>query len=112
MRQAELNLLPASAGFLFGLLFDPEDGADMLLQNVRLSELHTVTYKKTVCTLFFSFLVEMLVIFYACYSSPCQHDLSTVLFYNICCLQNYSSVTNSLLDSQSESMLCPHEMYL
>jgi hypothetical protein len=27
-----LSLLPASAGFLFGLLFDSEDGGDMLLR--------------------------------------------------------------------------------
>jgi hypothetical protein len=30
-------LPPASAGFLFGLLFDPEDGSHMFLLNVRFS---------------------------------------------------------------------------
>jgi hypothetical protein len=30
-------LLPASGGFLFGLLFKPKDGGDMFLQNVGLS---------------------------------------------------------------------------
>jgi hypothetical protein len=32
-----LCLPPASIGFFFGLLLDPEDGSDMFLQNVYLS---------------------------------------------------------------------------
>jgi hypothetical protein len=34
---SELSLLPVFVGFLFGLLFDPEDGSDKFLQNVELS---------------------------------------------------------------------------
>jgi hypothetical protein len=30
------SLLPASAGLLLGILLDPEDGSDMLLQNIKL----------------------------------------------------------------------------
>jgi hypothetical protein len=30
-------MLPASAGFLLGLVFNPEDGNDIFLKNVRLS---------------------------------------------------------------------------
>jgi hypothetical protein len=37
-QQAELCLLPASAGLLLGLLFNPEDGSDAFLQNVGLSQ--------------------------------------------------------------------------
>jgi hypothetical protein len=44
----QLRLSSASAGFLFGLLFDPEDGCDRFLRNVGLSELHGVTSQKTV----------------------------------------------------------------
>jgi hypothetical protein len=33
-KQAELSLLPATAGFLLGSLFDPEDRGNMFLQNV------------------------------------------------------------------------------
>jgi hypothetical protein len=32
--QAELSVLLVSAGVLLGFLFDPEDGADIFLQNV------------------------------------------------------------------------------
>jgi hypothetical protein len=32
-----LSLFPASAGFLFGLLFDREDGSEILLRNAGLS---------------------------------------------------------------------------
>jgi hypothetical protein len=32
---------------LLGVLFDPEDGNDMLLRNARPSELHSVTTEKT-----------------------------------------------------------------
>jgi hypothetical protein len=35
-------LPPASAGFLFGLLFNPEDGEDRFLQNMRHSQNHVV----------------------------------------------------------------------
>jgi hypothetical protein len=35
-------LPPASAGFLLGLLFDPEDGGDMFFQNVGLYQNYTV----------------------------------------------------------------------
>jgi hypothetical protein len=35
--QRELSLLPASAGFLLDLLFDSEEGNDILLWNARLS---------------------------------------------------------------------------
>jgi hypothetical protein len=30
-------MLPAVAGFFLGLLFSPEDGSNMFLQNVKLS---------------------------------------------------------------------------
>lgn len=33
---ATLSLLPASADFLLGLLFDPKDGCDMFLQSIGL----------------------------------------------------------------------------
>jgi hypothetical protein len=36
-RVEELSLPPASSGFLLSLLFDPEDGGNRFLQNVRLS---------------------------------------------------------------------------
>jgi hypothetical protein len=39
-------MLP-SVGFLLGLLFSPEDGGDMLLQNVKtLCKLHSITTQK------------------------------------------------------------------
>jgi hypothetical protein len=34
---SKLSLLPASAGFLFEVLFNPDDGGDPFLKNVRLS---------------------------------------------------------------------------
>jgi hypothetical protein len=33
----QLSLLPASAGFLLSLIFDPKDGGEIFLLNVRLS---------------------------------------------------------------------------
>jgi hypothetical protein len=40
--QAHLSCSPASAGFLFNLLFDPEDGGDMFLRNFGLCPKYTV----------------------------------------------------------------------
>jgi hypothetical protein len=37
-----LSLLLASAGLLLGLIFNPEDAGDMLLQNVWLSNYMTL----------------------------------------------------------------------
>jgi hypothetical protein len=39
---AYFSLGPISAGFSFGLLFDPEDGGDMDLRNIGLSLKYTV----------------------------------------------------------------------
>jgi hypothetical protein len=36
-----LSLPPATVGFLFGLLFDPEDGDDMFLRNFPISPNYT-----------------------------------------------------------------------
>jgi hypothetical protein len=44
----QLSLLPASAGFLLGLLFIPRDEGNTLLQNTGLSELHGIASQKTV----------------------------------------------------------------
>jgi hypothetical protein len=38
---SKLSLLPASAGFLLGLLFDPEDGGNVLLRNMVFSPNYT-----------------------------------------------------------------------
>jgi hypothetical protein len=42
----EENLASASAGLLLGLLFEPEDGSDMLLSKVRLFLNYTVTLRR------------------------------------------------------------------
>jgi hypothetical protein len=43
-----LNLPSASVGFLLGLLFDPEDGGDVLLKRQALFETHGVETQNTV----------------------------------------------------------------
>jgi hypothetical protein len=50
-RNAQLSLLPASAGFLLSLLFDSEDGSDMFLRNVGLSPDYTALQPIAVRTL-------------------------------------------------------------
>jgi hypothetical protein len=45
------DLPPVSAGFLLGLLFYPENGANMSLKHQDLSELHSITAKKTLLLL-------------------------------------------------------------
>jgi hypothetical protein len=47
-RLKNLSFLPASAGFLLGLLFNPEDGCNMFFQNIRSSKLHSVATQKTI----------------------------------------------------------------
>jgi hypothetical protein len=42
-----VSLSLASAGFLFGFLFDPDDGGDMFFLNFGLSELRDVADPKT-----------------------------------------------------------------
>jgi hypothetical protein len=45
----KMNLPSASAAFLSGLLFDPEDGGDMFLcKGLAVSELHGITTEKAV----------------------------------------------------------------
>jgi hypothetical protein len=45
---SKLYLLPASAGFFFGLLFDPEVGGDMFpKKHQAFSKLYSVTSQKT-----------------------------------------------------------------
>jgi hypothetical protein len=43
-----INFPPASASFWLGLLFDPEDGGDVLLKRRDMSELHSFKSEKTV----------------------------------------------------------------
>jgi hypothetical protein len=40
IRSSGLRLQPASAGFLLGIHFDPEDGGDMFLRNIGLSPIY------------------------------------------------------------------------
>jgi hypothetical protein len=40
-QQPELSFPLASAGFQYGLLFNPEDGGDMCLRNIRLPSNYT-----------------------------------------------------------------------
>jgi hypothetical protein len=39
-------LSPVSAGFLLGLLFDPEEGGDMFLRNIEISPTYTAVTPK------------------------------------------------------------------
>jgi hypothetical protein len=45
--QTELSLLPASAGFLLGLLFDPEHGGDVPPKHWAISKPRSVTTHTT-----------------------------------------------------------------
>jgi hypothetical protein len=46
--EAQLNLLPASAGSLLGLLFNPKVEDTVFLQNIGLSPNYRVTIQKTI----------------------------------------------------------------
>jgi hypothetical protein len=46
------KLPPASADFFHGIIFCPEDGGDVFLRNVGLSQLHGVTTHKSVISIY------------------------------------------------------------